>query len=61
MDSTGFDSSIMLFVRGGILMTIGDSPEDLTQAMLVGIMLVGIIIIIIVIISSSIIIGRLGV
>ena len=34
MDFGGFDSSIMLFVRGGILMSIGDFPEDLSQAML---------------------------
>ena len=37
----GLDSSIMLFARGGILMSIGDIPESLTRAMLVGTMLVG--------------------
>ena len=37
----GFDSSIILFVRGGILMSIGDFPESLSQAMLAGLMLVG--------------------
>ena len=41
MDFRGFDSSIMLNVRGGILMSTGDFPESLSQAMLVGIMLVG--------------------
>ena len=37
----GFDSSIVLILRGGILMSIGNFPESLSQAMLVGIMLVG--------------------
>ena len=41
VDFGGFDSSIMLFLRGGILMSIGDFPESLSQAMLVGTMLVG--------------------
>ena len=41
MDFGGFDSSIVLILRGGILMSIGDFEEDLSQAMLVGIMLVG--------------------
>ena len=41
MDFRGFDSSIILIIRGGTLMSIGDFPEDLSQAMLVGIMLVG--------------------
>ena len=41
MDFRGFDSSIVLILRGGILMSIGDSPESLSQAILVGIMLVG--------------------
>ena len=36
-----FDSSMILILRGGILMSIGDFPESLSQAMLVGIMLVG--------------------
>ena len=37
----GFDSSITLSSRGGILMSIEDFPESLTRAMLVGVMLVG--------------------
>ena len=37
----GFDSIIMLFLRGGIPWPIGDFPETLSQAMLVGVMLVG--------------------
>ena len=37
----GFDSSIISIMRGGILMPIGNLPESLTQAILVGIMLVG--------------------
>ena len=41
MDFRGFDSSIILIQRGGILMSIGDLPECLSQAILVGIMLVG--------------------
>ena len=41
MDFRGFDSSIILILRGGILMSIGDFLEDLSQAILVGIMLVG--------------------
>ena len=41
VDFRGFDSSVILILRGGILMSIGDFPESLTQAMLVGIMLVG--------------------
>ena len=41
VDSRGFDSSIILIQRGGILMSIGDSPESLSQAMSVGEMLVG--------------------
>ena len=31
-----FDSSVILIERGGILMSIGDFPENLSQAMLVG-------------------------
>ena len=34
MDFRGFDSSIILILRGGILMPIGNFPESLTQAML---------------------------
>ena len=37
----GFDSSIMLFLRGGILRPKGDFLESLSHAMLVGTMLVG--------------------
>ena len=41
VDFRGFDSSIILILRGGILMSIGDFPECLSQAILVGIILVG--------------------
>ena len=41
VDFGGFDSSTILILRGGILMSIGDFPESLSQAMLVGVMLVG--------------------
>ena len=41
VDFRGFDSSIILILRGGILRPIGDFPESLSQAMLVGVMLVG--------------------
>ena len=41
MDFKGFDSSIILILRGGIPRPIGDFPECLSQAMLVGITLVG--------------------
>ena len=41
LDVGGFDSSISLILRDGILMPIGDFLESLTQAMLVGVMLVG--------------------
>ena len=41
MDFRGFDSSVILNLRGIILMSIGDFPEGLSQAMLVGTMLVG--------------------
>ena len=41
MDFSGFDSSIILIIRGGTRMSIGDFPESLSQAILVGIMLVG--------------------
>ena len=37
----GFDSSIILNLRGGIPRPIGDFPESLRQAMAVGVMLVG--------------------
>ena len=41
MDVRGFDSSIILILRGGILMSIENSPGSLSHAILVGIMLVG--------------------
>ena len=41
MDFRGFDSSMILILRGGISRPIGNFPQSLTQAMLVGIMLVG--------------------
>ena len=41
VEFTGFDSSIILIQRGGIPRFIGDFPESLSQAMLVGVMLVG--------------------
>ena len=37
----GSDSSIILTVRGGFVMSVGDFPESLSQQLLVGIMLVG--------------------
>ena len=42
MDLGGFDSSLILDLRGGIPRPIGIFPESLTQAILVGVMLVGI-------------------
>ena len=41
MDFGGFDSSIILALRGG--MSMGNFPESLSQAILAGIMLVGIL------------------
>ena len=41
VDFRGFDSSIILILRLGIFVPIGDFPEDLSQAILAGIMLVG--------------------
>ena len=41
MDFRGFDSSISLILRGGILVSIGNFPESSSPAMLVGLMLVG--------------------
>ena len=41
VDFGGLDSSIILSFRGGILMSIGNFLETLSQAILVGIMLVG--------------------
>ena len=37
----GFDSSVILMLRGGISRPTGNRRESLTQAMLVGTMLVG--------------------
>ena len=37
----GFDSSIILNSRSGILRPMGNFPESLSQAMLVGVMLAG--------------------
>ena len=36
VDFKGFDSSIILIQRDGIIMFTGDLPESLSQAMLVG-------------------------
>ena len=41
MDFRGFDSSIILIVRGAIPRTKGNFPERLSQVILVGIRLVG--------------------
>ena len=41
LDFRGFDSSEILILRSGILAPIGDFPESLSQAILVGIVLVG--------------------
>ena len=41
MDFRGFDSSTILILRGGMIMSIGYFPESLSQAILVGIVLVG--------------------
>ena len=41
MDFRGFDSSIILIIRGGIPRPMGNSPESLSQAILVGVILVG--------------------
>ena len=40
MDFRGFDSSIILISRRGILMSLGNYPESLSQRILVGIILV---------------------
>ena len=64
VDFGGSDSSVILIQRGGILMSKRDFPESLSQAMLVGTMLVGrlgvllllLIIIMIMIIITNIII-----
>ena len=41
MDFRGFDSSIILIITGEIIVSIEDFLESLSQAILVGIMLVG--------------------
>ena len=41
MDFRGFDSSVILILRGGIPRSIASFPEGLSQAILVGMMLVG--------------------
>ena len=41
LDFRGLDSSIILSVSGGILRSIGNSPDMLSQRILVGIILVG--------------------
>ena len=41
VDFRGFDSSIMFILRDGIPRPVGDSPQSLSRAMLVGTMLVG--------------------
>ena len=41
LDFRGFESSIISISRGGIIMSTGDFPESLSQAILVGIVLVG--------------------
>ena len=41
MDFRGFDSSRVLILRVGIPRSVGNFPESLSQAILVGIILVG--------------------
>ena len=41
VDFRGFGSNIILILMAGIPRPMGDFPESLTQAMLVGVMLVG--------------------
>ena len=41
LDFRGLDPSMILSLRGGILMSIGNSPEIMCQRILVGIILVG--------------------
>ena len=41
VDFRGFDSNLILILRGGILRPIGNFTESLSQAMLVGVMSVG--------------------
>ena len=42
VDFRGFDSSVIIIIGGEHLISTGDFPESLSQAMLVGVMLVGI-------------------
>ena len=41
LDFRGFDSSIILILRGGILRSLGNFPETVSQQILVGIILAG--------------------
>ena len=41
LDLRGFDPGRILFLMGGILMSVGNFPEGLSQHILVGIILVG--------------------
>ena len=41
LDFRGFDSSVILMFSGGSIMSIGNVPESLSQAIFVGIILVG--------------------
>ena len=41
LDLRGLDSSIIIILRGGILVSMGDLPESLSQAISAGIILVG--------------------
>ena len=41
LDFRGFDSSIILVLRGGIIMSLGNFPASLSQAFLAGRFLVG--------------------
>ena len=41
LDFRGFETSRILIVRGGFLMSIGNSLEMLSQRILVGVILVG--------------------
>ena len=41
LDFRGFASSIILILRGGIPMSIGNYPENLSQGILAGIILAG--------------------
>ena len=41
LDFRGLDSSRILIVRGGILMSLGSFPETMSQQILVGVILVG--------------------